>query len=310
MLILNISGGRLDKHGEQFRQLNALEGLDDLKSTIQYYGETSPYTKLLIDIRGINPDDVFSNVPYEKGHTFLYYLEQKLGGPQVFEPFLKAYIDKFKFQSIVTDDFRQFLHDYFRSDSKKIETLNSVDWDRWLYSPGMPTVIPDYDKTLLMASVNLATKWLNAEEKDIDSDHFPLDEFKSLDTIQQKLFFIQIENRLNESTTTTTMAQKLSRMSELYELNSVKNCEVINEWIMCGIKTRYDNIIPEAIDFVTKYGRMKYIVPIYRALYRWEKTKQLALDTFAKNRSRLMRVAIDAIEKDLHPTTMEKSNNL
>ncbi|XP_027205009.2 leukotriene A-4 hydrolase isoform X2 [Dermatophagoides pteronyssinus] len=301
--------GRLDKHGEQFRQLNALEGLNSLKSVIQYYGESSPFTKLLIDVNGINPDDVFSSVPYEKGHTFLFYLEQKLGGPTVFEPFLKAYIDKFKYQSIVTDDFSRFLFDYFKSDSNKSEILNSIDWNRWLHSPGMPPVIPDYDKTLLMASVNLATKWLKAEDNETDSNHFPLNEFKSLDSMQQQMFFIQIQNRLNESITTTTMKQKLSRMSELYELSTVKNCEVINAWIMCGIKAQYDDIVPTAIDFITKYGRMKYIVPIYRSLYQWEKTRQLALDTFAKNRSRLMRVAIDAIEKDLHPNS-KKSNDL
>ncbi|KAH9511255.1 Leukotriene A-4 hydrolase [Dermatophagoides farinae] len=305
----NKIGGRLDKHGEQFRQFTALEGLEDLKSAIQYYGESSPYTKLLIDIHGINPDDVFSSVPYEKGHTLLFYLEQKLGGPQVFEPFLKAYIDKFKYQSIVTDDFRQFLYDYFKSDSKKIETLESIDWNRWFHSPGMPPIIPDYDKTLLMACVNLATKWLKADLNEIDANHFPLAEFQHLHSIQQKLFFVQIQNRLNESTTTTTMSEKLSKMSELYELATMNNCEVKHKWIMCSIKARYDDIIIEAIDFVTKYGRMKYIVPLYRSLYQWEKTRQLALDTFQKNRPNLMRVAIDAIEKDLYPS-MKKSNQL
>ena len=29
---------------------------------------------------GIDPDDAFSTVPYEKGHTLLYYLETLVGG--------------------------------------------------------------------------------------------------------------------------------------------------------------------------------------------------------------------------------------
>ena len=29
---------------------------------------------------GIDPDDAFSAVPYEKGHTLLYYLETLVGG--------------------------------------------------------------------------------------------------------------------------------------------------------------------------------------------------------------------------------------
>lgn len=45
-------------------------------------GENSPLTKLVVDLTGgIGPDDAFSIVPYEKGHTFLFYLEQLVGGP-------------------------------------------------------------------------------------------------------------------------------------------------------------------------------------------------------------------------------------
>ena len=40
----------------------------------------SYYTKLVPDMVGIDPDDAFSTVPYEKGHTLLYYLETLVGG--------------------------------------------------------------------------------------------------------------------------------------------------------------------------------------------------------------------------------------
>ncbi len=33
------------------------------------------------DLKGIDPDDAFSSVPYEKGFALLYYLEQLVGGP-------------------------------------------------------------------------------------------------------------------------------------------------------------------------------------------------------------------------------------
>ena len=36
----------------------------------------------------------FSSVPYEKGSQFLYFLELTVGGPALFEPFLKAYVNK------------------------------------------------------------------------------------------------------------------------------------------------------------------------------------------------------------------------
>ena len=43
-------------------------------------GWVSYYTKLVPDMVGIDPDDAFSTVPYEKGHTLLYYLETLVRG--------------------------------------------------------------------------------------------------------------------------------------------------------------------------------------------------------------------------------------
>lgn len=43
--------------------------------------KNGPYTKLIPDLRGVDPDDAFSIVPYEKGFTLLYHLETILGGP-------------------------------------------------------------------------------------------------------------------------------------------------------------------------------------------------------------------------------------
>ena len=43
-------------------------------------GWVSYYTKLVSDMVGIDPDDAFSTVPYEKGHTLLYFLETLVGG--------------------------------------------------------------------------------------------------------------------------------------------------------------------------------------------------------------------------------------
>ena len=38
-------------------------------------------TALVVNLDGVDPDDAFSVVPYEKGSTFLWYLEDTVGGP-------------------------------------------------------------------------------------------------------------------------------------------------------------------------------------------------------------------------------------
>ncbi len=47
----------------------------------EVFGKEHPYTHLVPELKGVDPDDAFSTVPYEKGSNLLMYLEQKLGGP-------------------------------------------------------------------------------------------------------------------------------------------------------------------------------------------------------------------------------------
>lgn len=98
-------------------------------------------TKLVVDLSNCGPDDAFSSVPYIKGSTFLRYIEDLFGGPEVFEPFLRSYLKKFAYKSVVTDDFKSALYDYFIETDKK-DKLNEIDWDLWLTCEGMPPIIP------------------------------------------------------------------------------------------------------------------------------------------------------------------------
>jgi len=102
---------------------------------------TPELTKLVVDLSNCGPDDAFSSVPYMKGSTFLRYLEDLLGGPAVFEPFLRDYLKKFAYKSIETDDFKGALYDYFK-DSEQKDKLSVIDWDLWLKGEGMPPIIP------------------------------------------------------------------------------------------------------------------------------------------------------------------------
>lgn len=54
-------------------------GWNALSDSIAQLGETHDFTKLVVNLNGKDPDDAFSSVPYEKGFTFLYYLEKVLG---------------------------------------------------------------------------------------------------------------------------------------------------------------------------------------------------------------------------------------
>ena len=73
-------------------------------------------------------------MPYEKGSTFLWYLEDLVGGADVFEPFLKSYYNNFAHKSIDSDQFKAFFLEKFSG----VEAVKEIDWDTWLHKPGMP----------------------------------------------------------------------------------------------------------------------------------------------------------------------------
>uniref|UniRef100_A0A8B9NJ06 Leukotriene A4 hydrolase n=1 Tax=Accipiter nisus TaxID=211598 RepID=A0A8B9NJ06_9AVES len=126
-------GGQL--FGEQFRHFQALGGWRELQNTINTLGDKNPVTNLVPNLSEIDPDVAYSSVPYEKGFALLFYLEQLLGGPDVFIGFLKAYIQQFAYKSIVTEDWKKFLYSYFKD---KVDVLDKVDWNSWFHAPGMP----------------------------------------------------------------------------------------------------------------------------------------------------------------------------
>jgi len=66
-------------HGPQYFDFSAIIGWKAFKEDVERYGEGHDFTKMIVDLKGKDPDDAFSSVPYEKGFNFLYYLDRLIG---------------------------------------------------------------------------------------------------------------------------------------------------------------------------------------------------------------------------------------
>nr|XP_006013979.1 PREDICTED: leukotriene A-4 hydrolase-like [Latimeria chalumnae] len=124
---------------EQFRQFKAMGGWKELHDSVETFGASNPLTNLVPNLTEVDTDAAFSSVPYEKGFALLYHLEELLGGPEIFMGFLRGYIQVFAYKSVTTEDWKNFLYSYFKD---KTDILNKVDWNAWMYTPGMPPVKP------------------------------------------------------------------------------------------------------------------------------------------------------------------------
>ncbi|XP_074867718.1 leukotriene A-4 hydrolase [Carettochelys insculpta] len=279
-------GGRL--FGEQFRHFQALGGWRELQNTINTLGDTSPFTNLIPNLNEVDPDVAYSSVPYEKGFALLFHLEQLLGGPDVFIGFLKAYIQQFAYKSAVTEDWKKFLYSYFKD---KVDVLNSVDWNAWMHSPGMPPVKPKYDTMLSDACVALSQRWVKAKENDLCS--FSSADLKDLSSHQliEFLTLLILEVPLPVS--------HVKRMQEVYNFNAVNNSEIRFRWLRLCILAKWEEAIPLALKMVTEQGRLKFIRPLYRDLYNFDKSRDQAVSTFLQHRVFMHPVAAMLVAKDL-----------
>ncbi|XP_064604430.1 leukotriene A-4 hydrolase-like isoform X1 [Liolophura sinensis] len=275
--------------GEKFRQFMALDGWKDLKDAVETIGPKHDHTKLVLDLRGVDPDDAFSTVPYEKGFALLFYLETLLGGPDVFEKFLRAYIENFKLQSIDSNQWKDFLFSYFKD---KISILETVDWNTWFYGVGMPPVKPQYDTSLADICHQLGDRWSAASDGDLSA--FSPTDLSNLSSVQVRQFL----NHLLQQPPLSVA--KLEKMEELYQLMKVQNSEVHFRWLRLCIRGEWSQAIAPALKFVSDQGRMKFVRPLYREMYQWEVARPAAVENFKKQRPTMHNTTASLVAKDLH----------
>lgn len=127
-------------------------------------GASGEFTGLIWPLTATDPDDAFSSVPYEKGFNLLNYLET-LVGSDIFMAFAKAYLQKFKFSTVTSGEFRdtfvEFVASAEGSSPALVSTVSSLDWDDLFLSKGLPKYpTPDFSNSLAQVAEALAAKWI------------------------------------------------------------------------------------------------------------------------------------------------------
>lgn len=244
-----------------------------------------------MDLTDTNPDETYSSVPYIKGQNFLRYIEDTLGGPAVFEPFLRYYINKYKYQSIVTEDFKNTLYEYF--EGKADDQLKEIDWDLWLYGEGMPPIIPKYDTSILDAVNQQAEIWNTSNIEEIKNNSNISKDLTILQKIELLTVLVQNPNEINLS------EEWVCFLEETYNLIGTKNSEILFGLSRLYVKGRLLNRIDKIFEFLNSNFRMKYVRPIYRALNQWTEARPLAIDNFNKVKLQMMKCCALAVAKDL-----------
>ncbi|XP_038061644.1 leukotriene A-4 hydrolase-like isoform X2 [Patiria miniata] len=275
-------------HGEKQRHFEAIGGWKDLQNAVDRYGATHPFTHLIPSLKDVDPDDAFSSIPYEKGSTLLFYLETLVGNNDEFEAFLKSYINKFKYKSITTQQWKDYLYEYFHDQQSVFDV---VDWDAWFFQPGMPPVKPDFDTTLSSCCSELCLRWCRSATCDLTS--FTSDDLGSLTSKQviEVLSQLLLEPPLS--------SEHIQAMEKTYRLGESGNAEVKFRWFRLCIRAGYEPVTQKALDFAVQWGRLKFTRPIFRDLFKFAVARDQAIATFKQHKDDMHPITAAMIGKDL-----------
>jgi leukotriene-A4 hydrolase len=245
-------------HGEDAAALAWAIGEKALHAEFQRFGADAPVTRLRNDLKGTDPDDVFSSIPYEKGARFLVLLE-RTAGRERFDAFVRRYIEEFRFTSITTEEFMDFVNRELPG------VAEEVGAERWLHEPGMPSNAPVFRSPRLEAVTTLAagfTAGKRPSAKQIEGW-----------TPAEMLVYLQgLPRPLDE--------EACRWLDDNLELTGRGNYEILVEWLTIAAASDYEPVFQRVREVLLHVGRMKYLRPLYKALGGHPRTRALAREVY------------------------------
>ena len=273
--------------GDKHRDFSAIIGWKALSDSIAQFGEDHDFTKMIPDLKGKDPDDAFSSIPYEKGFTFLYNLE-KLIGKEKWDKFIPHYFTEYKQRSVDSYEFKATLLSFFESDVEASKKLQDLDWDTWFYKPGFPPK-PDFDTELADQCYQLADGW-QALNEGKDAFKPRASDIQDFTANQSVVFLEKIQ----------TFSRPLSPdlvdlLGSTYGYVDSKNVELVSRFYAVGLQARAKSVYQPTADLLGKVGRMKFVRPLYRELMKCDMA--LAKETLEENRDFYHPICRGMVEK-------------
>jgi hypothetical protein len=245
-------------HGEEACAVAWAIGQKALDDSLERFRDTPELTLLRTHLSGVHPDDSFSSIPYEKGARLVAQLESAVGEAAFLE-FLHAYMKRFRFTSITTEQFCAFVEERFPG------LLARVDAEAWLDQPGMPASAPVFRAPGLDRITALAEGWELGQRPDPAHGWSPSELLVYLQNLPRRLSL-----------------EDCAWLDRTLDLTARGNFEILAEWLCLAAASGYEPAFGRIREVLGRVGRMKYLRPLYGALVRNETTRRLAREIFAQ----------------------------
>jgi leukotriene-A4 hydrolase len=238
---------------------------------------------LHVDLKGRDPDDGFTGVPYEKGALFLRLLEEKFGRAK-FDKFVRGYFASHAFQSITTETFAAYLQQNLLDTNPNI--VSRADVDEWIEKAGLPKDAPSPQSDAFTKVEEQANNYLSgktAANALVTKDW----------TTQEWLHFLKT---MPEGFS----AEKMADLDKSFNFTKIGNSEIVFQWLMMSIKNKYSAADARLEDFLINIGRRKFVRPLFMELAKTPEGMKRACEIYAKSRTGyhpITQSSVDAIVK-------------
>jgi len=236
-------------YGRTRAEMEAVLGRQELEVGL---GELPPeLTSLALDLRGRDPDDGLTVVPYEKGALFLRLLEESYGRP-AFDAFLQRWFAEHAFTSVSTATFLAFLQTHLLGPGVLLPGRPPVDVDAWVYGHGLGPSAPRPTSEAFTAVDDARARFVAGS---LAAPALPAGAWVP----QQWLRFLR-ELPLD------VPVERLQQLDAAWRLTASGNAEILAQWLEVGVRSGYREVDARLEAFLRGVGRRKFLTPLYRAL--------------------------------------------
>jgi hypothetical protein len=263
--------------GPEFAGLEFLLSQDQLREDLAAFGHDSALTCLKTSLKGVDPDDAFSTVPYSKGELLLLSLERSVGR-DTFDAFSRTYISDHQFRSLTTEEFLVYVQ------QKLPAAAEHVDIREWLYGTGLPSNLPEV-KSILYDRVKESIAAYH------DGALPRTEEVSGWHPLQMGIFIRLLPERIP--------SEHCRYLGGLFQMAGSRNKNLLFEYCRLCVRSEYRAILPEIESFVAEVGNLYMLTRLFRCLVGIQWTRDAARPMFERARDRYHPITAAAIEKIL-----------
>jgi len=256
-------------YGADRRAMEDMLGMQSLQQDIAELTQKGDgaLTKLRVSLQGRDPDDAFSDVPYEKGRFLFGFLELRLGRERL-DAFLRGYFDRFAFHSVSTAQFIDYL------DAQVLQAPNAnltkAEVLAWIDEPGLPVTaaIPESDAFTKVDTQRDA--WLQGKRT-----------AKQLDT---QAWNTQQWLRLLKTLPADVTVAQLAELDAAFQFTTTSNTVIAHNWLKSAIRAGYAPAYPRLENYLTSIGRRSLVKELYEELVKTPAGAERARAIYGKAR--------------------------